>query len=211
MEKEIVNIIRSSLRENQIPYDILYFRYTTNYLAVESFKSHPFARVKTTGNIWYIELSCGDIKTGKNFRRFEFTEISEITNYKNEIIIAFRFCDPKYYIRNYARIQSSGLDESLCEFFSLLETSIEGKVFTPSPAETEFFTAYIKNMEAAGLDWHRVNARLLAGNEICVMGGRIKFGKKSSFMTYTEPGNILSIKVKNLSLDKYIEIGRAHV
>lgn len=141
-EKKIINIIKSTLTENEIPDDILFFRYTSSYLAVESFKTHPFARIKTTGKLWYIELSCGDTKTGKNFRRFEFVDISEIKNYKKEILVAFRFCDPNYFFRNYANVVCEGLDKNYSNSFLRWKFQEKGK-FLHQPLQKLIFSLRI--------------------------------------------------------------------
>lgn len=205
-EKCVIAIIKSTLIENKIPDNVLHFRYTSKYLAVESFKTHPFARIKIGTDVRYIELSCGDKKTGKNFCRFEFTDISEIEKYKEEIIAAFRFCDPNYFLHHYATVGCEGLDEKLYKFFSLLEVPAAGEIFIPTSSEIEFFSAYINKLEFAGLNWENTKARLMARREISVRGGRIRFGEKSSYMTYTESDGMRSIKAQNLSLHEYIEL-----
>lgn len=207
VEKESVVIIKSILSDNGLPPEPLFFRYTENYLAIESRKGLPFSRLKLRKNTWYISLACGDSKSGKKFSRFDISDISSIKDYTNEIIVAFRHCDPERYDRNNVEIIGSELSPDLQRFFGKVTQFSFSKLtsFTPNPSEITFFSSYIEKLKAVGLNWENITIELMSDGALKTRGGRIKFGKKSSYMLYTKPGETLSTKAKNLKLSEYID------
>lgn len=205
-EKQAVELIKSALSSFGLPCDPLYFRYTDKYLAISGNKYHPFARLKLNKDVWYIALSCGDADTGKNFRRFDLSDVPEISKYSKEICEAFRFCDPQYVKHTYANVNGGDLSSDIQEFFCRLEVpeSLSGP-FVPTPAEVEFFSAYIEKLKSAGLNWRNVPLKISTDGVIVVRGGRVKLRKKANRISYFKSERGLSTEEKNLSLSECIE------
>ena len=89
LEKSAVDLIKSALRENNLPDDPLYFRRTEKYLTVGGNDYIPFIRLKLDKDLWYVSIRCGDPETKKNYLRFEISDVSEIAKYSHEIANAF--------------------------------------------------------------------------------------------------------------------------
>lgn len=207
-EQQAVEIIKSTLNKNNLPSDALYYRYTTEYLAVESIKMHPFARLKLTGKVWYMGLNCGDEKTNKNFARFDIFEVSDIVQYNDKIIDAFRSSDPKYTIRYYAKLKSvDGIEQNLIDFFNNLECYKKDVTITPNDMCLKFFKTLLDKMDQAGLDWRKTHKDISSNGAIKFCGGIARFGPKSSYVRYQKGESLFDfVTIKNASLDEYLAI-----
>lgn len=178
-EQKVVEIIKSLLKKNGFPNNDLLYRYTSSYLAIESFKTHPFARIKLSGKTKYIELSCGDPKTGKNMLRIDIMDVQEIADFEKEIITAFRFCDPKYIIRYYVKLKSeNNISPQLIDFFTSLECNRPDTIIEPNEMCLKFFESLLNEMDNLNLDWRKTKKYMMADGSIKFCGGIAKFGKK---------------------------------
>lgn len=204
LEESAVELIKSSLRLNNLPDTPLFFRRTENYLTVGSNDFLPFARLKLSKNLWYIALNCGDPETGKNFRRIIISDISEIEKYSDEIAIAFRFSDPKYTEHHFHDVGNTPLSPELKEFFSHMEVPTNAaQKCTLNSDEITFFTAYIEKLKAAGLDWRNSNPIRGSDGTIGVRGGAIRARSKNIKFKYWPDANSIAVWEK-LTLDECI-------
>lgn len=204
-EKSAVEIIKSVLRSNGLPEEPLFFRYTDKYLTVGADKYLPFARLKLNKDLWYISLRVGDPDTGKNFRRFEISDVSDVFSYSSEIADAYKSLYAE--ISEADKVSAEPSDSELDEFFSNAKIFSAGKQisYKPTADEAVFFSAYVEAMTAAGLNWRAIEIEIMSDGALKVHGGRIKFGKRNSYMSYTKSKNSLATKEKNLSLSEYVE------
>jgi len=205
-ERAAVDIIKSILREHNLPDEPLYFRYTDKYLTVAADKFNPFARLKLTKDSWYVAFSCGDPVTRKKFLRIDIADVSEIAEHAEEIVSAYRFASPVFSESKPADLEIGSASSDLSEFFRNIVLHDGSTSFKPSDEELEFFGHYIEGLKASGLNWRAVPVDLMSDGAIKVRGGRIKLRKRGSYMTYTKSKDDLATKVKNLSLAEYIEL-----
>lgn len=205
LEKSAVDLIKAALRSNKLPDNPLFFRRTEKYLTVGGNDYHPFARLKLDKDLWYIALNCVDPETGKNFRRFTISDVSEIGKYSDEIARAFRFSDPNYTERHFASPSDTTLTPEMQEFFSQMETPTESaQKCKLTPSEIAFFTAYVEKLKAAGLNWK--NAKPVRGSDgvIGVRGGAIKLRSKNIQFKYWPKADSIAVWKKGLSLEECI-------
>lgn len=204
-ERAAVEIIKSVLRSNGLSDDPLFFRYTDKYLTVGASKFFPLARLKLSKDLWYISLRIGDSDTGKNFRRFNISSVSEISRYSAEIVEAFQsLTDENSVCRPPVSIGETGSE--IEEFFCNAKTAGKPTAYTPTPDESAFFLAYIEGLKTSGLNWRAVPVEIMSDGAIKVRGGRIRLSKKATYISYAKSSRELATKEKNLSLSRYIEL-----
>lgn len=207
LEKSAVKLIQSALASNDLPDTPLFFRRTESYLTIAGAgnKFHPFARLKLNKNLWYISLNCGDVDTDKNFRRFILSDVTEIQNYSNEIVQAFRFSDPQYTEHHFLNIADTPLSPKLKEFFSRMELPTDtAQKYKLTSDEITFFTAYIEELETVGLNWR--NSKPCRGSDgtIGVRGGAIRARSKNIKFKYWPDADSIAIWESGLTLDQCI-------
>ena len=130
LEKSAVDLIKSALRESNLPDDPLYFRRAEKYLTVGGNDYIPFVRLKLDKDLWYISIRCGDPETKKSYLRFEISDVSEIAKYSHEIAEAFRFSTPVQSppaIWRTADISDADLTPEMQEFFGKMEVPLDSK------------------------------------------------------------------------------------
>lgn len=204
-ENAAIEIIRGVLRTNGLPDEPLFFRRTEKYLTVGASEYLPFARLKLNKNLWYISLRVGDLDTSKNFRRFEISDVSEISRYSAEIVDAFQSLTDE--ISTYqAPALTADTGSEIEDFFRNAKASGKPTTYIPTPDESTFFLAYIEGLKTSGLNWRSVPVEIMSDGAVKVRGGRIRLSKKATYISYTKSSNELATKEKNLSLSEYIEL-----
>lgn len=204
-ERAAIEIIKKVLLANGLPDEPLFFRRTDKYLTVSASEHFPFARLKLNKNLWYISLRVGDLDTSKNFRRFEISDVSEISKYSAEIAEAFQsltdeisaYQAPSFTVETGSEIE---------DFFRNAKASGKPTTYMPTPDETTFFLAYIDGLKTSGLNWRAVPVEIMSDGAVKVRGGRVRLSKKATYISYAKSSKELATKEKNLSLSEYIEL-----
>ena len=205
LEKSAVDLIKSALRENNLPDDPLYFRRAEKYLTVGGNDHIPFVRLKLDKNLWYISIRCGDPETKKSYLRFDISDVSEIQKYSNEIARAFRFSDPNYTERHFASLDGVSLSPEMQEFFSRMEVPTDAaQKCKLNSSEIAFFTAYVERLKAAGLNWKIAKPTRGSDGVIGVRGGAIRLRSKNIQFKYWPKADSIAVWKKGLTLEECI-------
>lgn len=208
LEKSAVDLIKSALRENNLPDDPLYFRRTEKYLTVGGNDYIPFIRLKLDKDLWYVSIRCGDPETKKNYLRFEISDVSEIAKYSHEIANAFHFSTPIQAdshptIWRTADIGDTDLTPEMQEFFCKMEVPLDSKQKLNS-SEIAFFSAYVEKLKAAGLDWRKAEPTRTADGYIRARGGAVRLRTKKTQFMYWPTADPNAIFKSGLTLEECI-------